>query len=448
MLAYFTQGEIPPEIPTILAYLIQTNFEEENFVMKNEILTLARIMLISTLILSMVSSVSAKGSGGPYQTGFVRWRAAENGFDDWTLSGVQRNASGELEFDSATAIPGTDPYGLGNYNGRNYYNGGSFLVGEAISPEHLTLFSYKEAIASWNADTPPGSWVEIQFRAQYGTTRWSKWYVLGIWASDPLTVERHSVKLQGDSDGFVAVDTFSSSNKKEVTNKFQLNLRLFRGDGSAVPSVRNASVAYSTEVPKTAGLSAGNPALWNTLLNVPECSQMVYPDGGEVWCSPTSTSMVLAFLDGYTGECEPRVRAAVDGVFDWIYDGHGNWPFNTAYAATQGPTDAPYEGYVARFTSLTQAEEYIAAGVPVIMSIAWGRRDLTGSSIDSTNGHLFVLVGFDAAGNPIVNDPASPDNQSVQRTYPREELEPLWLQASGGTVYLIYPQGASVPDLP
>ena len=170
---------------------------------------------------------------------------------------------------------------------------------------------------------------------------------------------------------------------------------------------------------------------------------MVYPDGGEVWCSPTSTSMVLAYLDGYTGACEPRVRAAVDGVFDWIYNGHGNWPFNTAYAATFG-----YEGYVARFTSLARAEEYVAAGVPVIMSIAWGKGDLTGSSIDSTNGHLFVLVGFDAAGNPIVNDPASPDNESVQRTYPREELETLWLQASGGTVYLIYPQGASVPALP
>jgi len=170
---------------------------------------------------------------------------------------------------------------------------------------------------------------------------------------------------------------------------------------------------------------------------------MVYPDGGEVWCSPTSTSMVLGYLNSGAGTCEDRVRAAVEGVYDWVYDGHGNWPFNTAYAASQG-----YEGYVARLTSLNRAEEYIAAGVPVIMSIAWGKGDLTGSSIDSTNGHLFVLVGFDASGNPIVNDPASPTDAAVQRTYMRSELEPLWLQASGGTVYLIYPQGASVPALP
>jgi hypothetical protein len=290
--------------------------------------------------------------------------------------------------------------------------------------------------------TPEGTWVEIQFRARYGT-RWSKWYILGIWAEDYSTIERHSVQLQGDADGFVAVDTFVSSNKKETTNKIQLKFLLFSADSVSTPSVRNASVAYSTSAPKRASVSAGDPANWNTLLNVPECSQMVYPDGGEVWCSPTSTSMVLGYWSQDTGPCEPRVRAAVEGVFDWIYDGHGNWPFNTAYAAAQG-----YEGYVARFTSLAQAEKFVKAGVPVIMSIAWGNGDLTGSDIDSTNGHLFVLVGFDEVGNPIVNDPASPANESVQRTYLRSELEPLWLQASGGTVYLIYPQDWLVPALP
>ena len=410
--------------------------------MKNVILALARITLIGVLMLNTVSSVSAKGSKeDAYQTGFIRWRAGDNGFSGWALTGVKLNA-GALEFDPATASPGSDLYAAGTYNGGNYYNGGSFFVGEAISPEITTTFNYKEAIASWNASTPAGSWLEVQFRAQYDT-RWSKWYILGIWASDDSTLRRHSVQSQGDSDGFVAVDTFVSSAKKATTNKFQLKLRLFSANGVATPSVQNASVAYSTAAPKKASASTGNPALWDTLVDIPECSQMVYPDGGEVWCSPTSTSMVLAYLDGYTGACEPRVRAAVAGVYDWIYDGHGNWPFNTAYAATQG-----YEGYVARFTSLDMVEEYVAAGVPVIMSIAWGKGELTGAGIESTNGHLFVLVGFDASGNPIVNDPASPDDDSVQRTYQRDELEPLWLQASGGTVYLIYPPDTEVPAIP
>lgn len=409
--------------------------------MKNTILNLARFVLIGVLMLNTVSSVSAKGEVG-YQTGFIRWRAAEGGFSNWTLSGVKINTGGVLEFDPQTANTGSDPYPAGEYNGGNYYNGGSFFVGEATSPEVSTNFNYKDAIASWNASTPPGSWLEVQFRAQYGT-RWSKWYVLGIWAADTATVARHSVSAQGDPDGFIATDTFVSSAKKATTNKFQLKVRLFSADGISTPSVHNVSTAYSVAAPKSASVSAGNPALWNTLINVPECSQMVYPDGGEVWCSPTSTSMVLAYLDQYVGPCEPRVRAAVEGVYDWIYDGHGNWPFNTAYAATQG-----YEGYVARFTSLEKAEEYVAAGIPVIMSIAWGKGDLTGADIESTNGHLLVVVGFDAAGNPIVNDPASPNDSSVQKTYLRSEFEPLWLQASGGTVYLIYRPGTAAPALP
>jgi hypothetical protein len=170
---------------------------------------------------------------------------------------------------------------------------------------------------------------------------------------------------------------------------------------------------------------------------------MIYPDGRSEWCSLTSTSMVLSFLDRYCGDCAPRVYAAVDGVYDWIYDGHGNWPFNTAYAGTFG-----YEGYISRFTSLAKAEEFVAAGIPVILSIAWKKGELTGADLESTNGHLVVLIGFDSAGNPIVNDPYSPTNESVEHTYLRSEFEPLWLQASGGTVYLMYPQGMIAPSFP
>ena len=302
--------------------------------------------------------------------------------------------------------------------------------------------SFHDAIASWNATTPAGSWIEMQFRVNFGD-RWSKWYILGIWASDDSTIRPHSVQAQGDADGFVAVDTFVLAKKAPAPTAYQLKLRLFSTDGSAVASVRNASVAISSTPGKPSALAPGNPALWNRVLDVPECSQMVYPDGGEVWCSPTSTSMVLGYWLGETGPCEPRVRAAVDGVLDWIYDGHGNWPFNTAYAATHGQL----EGYVARFTSMSALEEWVAAGVPVVISYAWKKSALTGAPIASSNGHLAVVVGFDAAGNPIVNDPAGATDDDVRRTYLRSELESLWLETSGGTAYLIYPPELSVPSL-
>ena len=76
--------------------------------MKNRFVRWARITMVGVIMLSMVSSVSAKGKGdGAYQTGFIRWRAADNGFAGWTLSGVKLNA-GALELDTAAASAGQD----------------------------------------------------------------------------------------------------------------------------------------------------------------------------------------------------------------------------------------------------------------------------------------------------------------------------------------------------
>ena len=398
----------------------------------------ACLLVVVMTSLVAVAPVGAKGS--PYSAGFARWRAAAGGLSGWQRSGVRLAADGTLQL-GPDASPGRDPYPPGGYNGHNFYNGGSFVVGEATGPVVLTSFGFFQAIASWNADTPAGTWIETLIQARIGT-RWTKWYNLGVWAADSSTIERHSVNQQGDADGFVAVDTLVLTDKKTPANALRLRVRLFSAGGTATPTVRNLAVAYSTTPAKPDALAPGNASRWNRVLAVPECSQMVYPDGGEVWCSPTSTAMVLSYWQNNTGPCEPRVRAAVEGVYDWLYDGHGNWPFNTAYAATQG-----LEGYVARFTNLAQAEEWIAAGVPVIISYAWKKSSLTGAPIPSSNGHLAVLVGFDAAGNPVVNDPAAPDDASVQRTYQRSELESLWLEHSGGTVYLIYPSGHPVPGL-
>jgi hypothetical protein len=376
----------------------------------------------------------------PAPAGFARWRSGDGAFSDWERDGLQLGSSGTLQLDPGTAEMGTDPFSPGSYFGHNFYNGGAYWVGEASSPVMTAPISFGEAVAAWNADTPQGTWMETLARVRLGE-RWTGWYNMGVWAAGTDAVARHSVSQQNDGDGRVAVDTLVVTNQSAPVEAYQLKVRLFSADGVATPSVRNMSFAFS-ETLSTTDLPPGNPALWDTVLPVPECSQMVYPDGGTVWCSPTSTAMVLKYWLNDDGPCEPDVRAAVAGVYDWLYDGHGNWPFNTAYAATQG-----LEAYVARFTSLAQLEEWIAADVPVVFSLAWGVGELTGAPLPSSDGHLMVLVGFDAAGNPVLNDPAAASNDSVRRTYLRREFEPLWLEHTNGTVYLIYPSGWPVPDL-
>ncbi|RPI92897.1 MAG: peptidase C39 family protein, partial [Chloroflexi bacterium] len=302
---------------------------------------------------------SAQAKEAVYQTGFDEWLAAEGDFAGWQQSGARLNENGELVLDPATAVLETDPYAAGTYYEGNFYTGGTYWVGEATGPAFPAGFDFDELIPSWNAVTPAGTWVEVLVRAELDG-RWTKWYNLGIWASGLETIQRHSVRLQGDADGYVSVDTLVIGDKKAVANAYQLKVRLFSVDGVATPGGRYLSAATSTTPIKKSAPSTGNPDYWNTLLAVPECSQMVYPDGGNVWCSPTSTSMIVSYWENYTGPCEPAVRAAVAGIYDWIYGGTGNWPFNTAYAATHG-----LQGSVRRFSSMDEVEAWVAQGVPV-----------------------------------------------------------------------------------
>jgi hypothetical protein len=405
-------------------------------------LLLAGFFSLLPLLLPM--DALAQSAGNRYQASTTRWRAADNGFAGWQHMGTQLTQGGAVQLDPRLARTGTDPYAAGRYRGGNFYNGGTFLVGEAIGPVISPAFAFSEAVPSWNATTPHGSWIEVQLRARIGA-QWTPWYNLGVWASGSgqASVVRHSVSGQADSRAYVDVDTLKIGRRgaPSTAGAYQLKVRLFAVNRSALPSLESAAVVVSTRPVVPSAPVPGDPAQWGKLLNVPECSQMVYRDGGEVWCSPTSMAMVLSYWAGRTGSCPADVRAAVSGVYDRVYRGHGNWPFNTAYAATQG-----LEGYVTRFTSMAQAEEWVAAGVPVIMSVSWGRGQLTGAAIAASNGHLMVLVGFDTGGNPIINDPAAASNEAVQRTYKRGELERLWLQGSGGTAYVVYPLGRAVPD--
>jgi hypothetical protein len=141
---------------------------------------------------------------------------------------------------------------------------------------------------------------------------------------------------------------------------------------------------------------------------------------------------------------DPSVAYAASHVYDATYRGTGNWPFNTAYAGHFG-----LEAYVAQLGSLRAAEAFLAAGIPLVASIAMGPGELTGFPFTGgTNGHLIVLAGFTAEGHPIVFDPAAPTNASVRRVYDRGQLERAWLGGSGGIVYVIHPRGWPEPADP
>jgi hypothetical protein len=313
-------------------------------------------------------------------------------------------------------------------------------------------FAFDQLIASWNAITPSGTWIEVQMRAG-GASRQTNWYTLAIWSSGDDTIHRTTLKGQDDGDGRVNVDTFEKANGAPELTSYELRVTLHRVAGtSATPSVTLLAAVTS----RAAQFAIPSPFVGVTRdLDVPTLSQEThtghYPEfdgGGEAWCSPTSTAMVLGFwktgpsaadLAAFPGasHADGQVDHAARYTYDWSYTGAGNWPYNTAYAAEYG-----LEAFITRLRSLTEAERFIEAGIPLIASI---NGVLPGFLFTSTNGHLLVIRGFAANGDVITNDPAVRADPLARKTYPRADFERVWLGGSTGTVYVIHPPAVHLP---
>jgi Peptidase_C39 like family len=283
------------------------------------------------------------------------------------------------------------------------------------------------AIASWNALTPDNTYLEVEIRAQIGT-RWTGYYKIARWNN---TGEKYSFAVPADADGRVSTDTLKL---KHAAKGLQLRISFHSSLKGVSPTLTGLAVVSSLSSQHfTATKTKSNRQAWGLELPVPVHSQMIYPDGGEVWCSPTSVTMMLGYWDAkLNANFADNVPTAAKAMWDTEYDGSGNWAFNMAYASSKG-----LKAYVHRLSSLAQAESYILKGIPLALSIAWGVGELEGAHIAKSGGHLVVLRGFTKTGNVIINDPAAKTDAGVRTVYKRAELERAWIGHSGGVVYVI-----------
>ncbi len=318
--------------------------------------------------------------------------------------------------------------------------------GSLTSPVYKTQVRADTFNPSWNASTPSGTWMRLQLQTHSGGS-WTGWMNMGIWSSRTDTVKRHSVDGQKSGSWRVYTDTLQSVGPV-FADAYRYRLTLYTKKRDVTPTVRGLFVTSSDSYRN--GEWPGVPAdknVWGKSLPVPARSQMIYKDGGEVWCSPTSLSMVMAYWANQTGRkgLNQSVPTVARGTYDYTYRGNGNWPFNAGYASSLG-----LRASVNRFGSLPQIERWIHAGIPVIASIAWNNNAsgtrLTGAPIPVSSGHILVIRGFTRSGDMIVNDPAASSNSGVTRTYDRAEFARAWLKTgSGGIVYLVYPNGHGTP---
>ena len=311
-------------------------------------------------------------------------------------------------------------------------------------------------IPSWNAETPAGSLVEVELQARTPEESETGWYGLGRWTFADDAFARTSVPGQEDAFGSVATDTF-----RAAANLVAYRLRLTLTESGHGPPVVRLLAAIASDADPAAGDVSAPGAAAGVELAVPPYAQTIhrgeypqYGGGGAAWCSPASTAMVLDYWGSGPSPAnlawvdpalaDPCVDHAARFTFDAAYDGTGNWPFNTAYAAHFG-----LDAFVTRLRSLQDAELFLAAGIPLVASIVAGPGELDGFPLpQGTAGHLVVIVGFTPTGDPVVNDPAAASNDAVRRSYDRAQFERVWLAGSGGAVYVITPPGTALPPSP
>lgn len=313
-----------------------------------------------------------------------------------------------------------------------------------VSPVVEADFDVVSVIPSWTAQTPDGTWVEVAARREVD----APWLVVARWAETDGQIRRTSVPAEPVDGARVETDEVRVD-AEGAWRSAQLRITAARDSNSgAWPVLGGAALAVSgarTPLETSRGSGVAHD------VDVPAYAQHLYRDqlatvggGGQNWCSPTAVSMVLSYWGGGP-TVDPVVPYAAAQTFDEAYGGTGNWSFNTAYAGRFG-----LDAFVTRLRSFDEAEAFTRAGVPLVLSVAFTRAELDGAGYD-TDGHLLVLAGFDAAGDPVVNDPAAhgtPDADQVRTTYRRDQLERAWLQSADGVVYVIHPHDVALPKAP
>lgn len=309
------------------------------------------------------------------------------------------------------------------------FRGSQFFGFTSLEPDGTTpiiepAINWTEVVPSWNLRGSGEATIELRIIHPDHT---SKWYNLGNWSA----TKRESVKDQNDDDAKVDTDTLFA---KKPGGKLEARVTL---KNARPEDLKYFTLAFRDTNLKTEPLEPNRKA-WGKVVDVHSRSQLDYPEGAKIWCSPTSTSMILDYWSQKLNrpELSMTVPEAAKCVHDTVYKGTGNWPFNTAFAGSF----PGMRGYVSRLSDVSELEDWIEAGVPVATSVSYNRLKGRGAA---GSGHLIVAVGFTETGDIIVNDPGTKlDN--VRRTFSRDIFRQAWAD-SGNTVYIIYPENHKIP---
>jgi hypothetical protein len=290
------------------------------------------------------------------------------------------------------------------------------------------------AVVSWNSRTEEGHvWVRAIGRSGAAGERLR----LAQWSTDERrSFSEHDALVAIDVDVVRALEPLAAL---EIETSAPLELLALASDGPTLPPRAASGRAFELDVPARSQYpaAAAHPQLpagdahshhpaGTTRSQFPAGTGSLSPGlaaSARGWCSPASLAMILE----YCGRDLPLEEVA-RSVYDSAYGGTGNWSFNVAFAGSLG-----LRAHAAFLRDLREAEDLLESGSPPALSFDWHAGELPGAPLAESAGHFAVLRGFNAQGDPLLNDPAQP---GVRTSYPRAAFEAVWLR-HGGLAYVV-----------
>ena len=295
---------------------------------------------------------------------------------------------------------------------------------------------FEYMVASWGADTPTGTWIEVSARAYVDMKKgWTEWLSWGKWSD---SVKRGSVSGECDL-AYMDTDTFTISGKDgETASKIQLKVTLHANADGVSPTVRQLGVTYKNTLegqyitPVYYGEAVELPE--KVLLDTPAYSQMVREQS--IAGSMCSATTICTLLNDRGEDTLPEEIALID--YDSDYDGFGNWAFSVAAAGSYG-----YDVYI-QYADLDIVRQELAHGYSVGINVKYSSSSngqypyLENGAAGSTGGHLITITGYetiDGVDYFYSSDSAAGSDAGCLRRYRADQLDAAW---SAKVAYIIH----------
>ncbi len=301
---------------------------------------------------------------------------------------------------------------------------------------------FEYMVASWGADTPKGTWIDVSARAYVDMKKgWTEWLSWGKWSD---SVKRGSVSGECDL-AYMDTDTFTISGKDgETASKIQLKVTLHANADGVSPTVRQLGVTYKNTLegqyitPVYHGETVELPE--KVLLDTPAYSQMVREQS--IAGSMCSATTICTLLNDRGEDTLPEEIALID--YDSDYDGFGNWAFSVAAAGSYG-----YDVYI-QYADLDIVRQELAHGYSVGISVKYSSGTngqypyLENGAAGSTGGHLITITGYetiDGVDYFYSSDSAAGSDAGCLRRYRADQLDAAW---TAKVAYIIHDKEENV----